>query len=166
MIYLPIIYMLASNLCTTAGQYRRLMWTAMGAIFCNASLSLNKYIRLTDDAKSSLRESRRAWFSGRDERSLHAAHRLLRLRGMCVPQPLRARSHVPLPVVWVYFLSNRRAAFVGLLAGMVVLSVALFWRQPRTFSSRSGRGSCAARLSGTFGTPSLQRGSPPKPSSP
>ena len=51
---------------------------------------------------------------------------------------LRIRSRcllilMALPVGWVYFLSNGRAAVVGLLAGLVVLSVVLFWRQPRTF---------------------------------
>jgi O-antigen ligase len=38
-----------------------------------------------------------------------------------------------LPVGWVYFLSNRRAAVIGLLAGLALLSVIVFWRQQRTF---------------------------------
>ena len=37
------------------------------------------------------------------------------------------------PIVWVYFLSNRRAAVIGLLTGVAMLAVILFWRQPRTF---------------------------------
>ena len=132
LIYLPIIYMLASNLCTTAGQYRRLMWTAMGAIFCNALLSLNKYLRLTDDAKSSLESL------GEHGSAVGMNALFILLIACCVFAGCASRSRfvlvlMSLPVVWVYFLSNRRAAFVGLLAGMVVLSVALFWRQPRTF---------------------------------
>ena len=132
LVYLPIIYMLASNFCTTAGQYRRLLWTAMGAIFCNALLSLNYYLRLTDDAKSSLESL------GEHGSAVGMNALFILLIACCVFTGCASRSRfvlvlMSLPVVWVYFLSNRRAAFVGLLAGMVVLSVALFWRQPRTF---------------------------------
>ncbi len=132
LVYLPIVYMLVSNFCTTAGHYRRLLWTATGAILCNALLSLDHYFRLSYDAKSSLESL------GEHGSAVGMDTLFILLTASCLFKGCTSRSRfvlilMTLPVGWVYFLSNRRAAVVGLVAGVVVLSVALFWRQPRTF---------------------------------
>jgi O-antigen ligase len=132
LLYLPIVYVLASNLCRTAAQYRRLLWTAMGAVLCNSLLSLNFYGGLSHSAKSAL-ESLGEHGAGVGMNTLFVL-----LIGTCLLRGSSTRNRcvlilMALPVGWVYFLSNRRAAVIGLLAGLALLSVILFWRQPRTF---------------------------------
>jgi O-antigen ligase len=132
LLYLPIVYVLASNLCRTAQQYRRLLWTAMGAVLCNSLLSLYFYDGLNHSAKSRL-ESLGEHGAGVGMNTLFVL-----LIGTCLLRGSSTRSRcvlilMALPVGWVYFLSNRRAAVIGLLAGLALFSVILFWRQPRTF---------------------------------
>jgi O-antigen ligase len=132
LLYLPIVYVLASNLCRTARQYRRLLWTAMGAVLCNSLLSLYYYGGLSHSTKSSL-ESLGEHGAGVGMNTLFVL-----LIGTCLLRGNSTRSRcvlilMAIPVGWVYFLSNRRAAVIGLLAGLALLSVILFWRQPRTF---------------------------------
>jgi O-antigen ligase len=132
LLYLPIVYVLASNLCRTAQQYRRLLWTAMGAVLCNSLLALYRYSGLSHSQKSSL-ESLGEHGAGVGMNTLFVL-----LFSACFLRGSSTRSRcvlilMALPVGWVYFLSNRRAAVIGLLAGLALLSVILFWRQPRTF---------------------------------
>jgi len=132
LLYLPIVYVLASNLCRTAQQYRRLLWTAIAGVVFNALLSLNYFIGLSHSEKSRL-ESLGEHGAGVGINALFVL-----LVGTCLLRGCSARSRcvlilMALPVGWVYFLSNRRAAVIGLLAGLALLSVILFWRQPRTF---------------------------------
>jgi O-antigen ligase len=132
LLYLPIVYILTTNLCRTARQYRLLLWTAMGAVLCNSLLSLYFYGGLSHSQKSAL-ESLGEHGAGVGMNTLFVL-----LIGSCLLRGSSTTSRCVLilmavPVGWVYFLSNRRAAVIGLLAGLALLSVILFWRQPRTF---------------------------------
>jgi O-antigen ligase len=132
LLYLPMVYVLASNLCSTAGQYRRLLWTAMAAVVSNSLLSLSYYTGLSHGRQTSLESL------GEHGSAVGMNTLFVLLIGTCLLRGCSARSRcvlilVTLPVGWVYFLSNRRAAVVGLLAGLALFSVVLFWRQRRTF---------------------------------
>ena len=130
--YLAIFYLLASNYCRTATHFRRLLWTAMGAVLLNSLLSLNFYFQLNHDSKASLESL------GEHGAAVGMNTLFVLLIGSCLFRGSSARSRwvlliMALPVGWVYVLSNRRAAVVGLLAGIAFLAVIVFWRQPRTF---------------------------------
>ncbi len=130
--YLAIFYLLATNYCRTATHFRRLLWTAMGAILLNSLLSLNFYFHLKHDSKASLESL------GEHGAAIGMNTLFVLLIGACIYRGSSVRSRwvlltMALPVGWVYVLSNRRAAVVGLLAGIAFLSVIVFWRQPRTF---------------------------------
>jgi hypothetical protein len=132
LLYLPVVYLLASNLCRTAVQFRRLMWTALAAILVQSLVSLLHFAGLSSETKSNLESL--------GEHGAAVGMNLLFLlliawwafRGCS----LRGRAvliGMTIPVFWAYLLYNRRAGVVGLLGGVVLLSVILFWRQPRTF---------------------------------
>ncbi|MGZ4770658.1 MAG: O-antigen ligase family protein, partial [Ilumatobacteraceae bacterium] len=132
LLYLPMVYVLASNLCRSAGQYRRLLWTAMGAVLCNSLLALSYYSGLSHARQTSLESL------GEHGSAVGMNALFVLLIGTCLFRGCSVMSRcvlilMTLPVGWVYFLSNRRAAVIGLLAGLALLSVILFWRQPRTF---------------------------------
>lgn len=132
LLYLPMVYVVAANLCRSAGQYRRLLWTAMGAVLSNTLLSLIYYSGLSHGRQTSLESL------GEHGSAVGMNTLFILFIGTCLLRGSSTKSRcvlilMTLPVGWVYFLSNRRAAVVGLLAGLALLSVILFWRQPRTF---------------------------------
>ncbi|HSB85788.1 MAG TPA: O-antigen ligase family protein [Ilumatobacteraceae bacterium] len=132
LLYLPMVYLLASNICRDARQFRQLWWTAIAAIFCQSLASLNYYTKLGDDTKATMESL------GEHGAAVGMSLLLVLLiawsafRG-CSKRGRLALVVMTIPVGWVFFLSNRRAAVVGLLAGVIMLSVILFWRQPKTF---------------------------------
>lgn len=132
LLYLPLVYLLASNLCRTAVQFRRLMWTALAAIVVQSLVSLLHYAGLSSESKSNL-ESLGEHGSAVGMNLLFIlliswwAYRGCSLRGRAL------LISMTVPVFWAYLLYNRRAAVVALLVGVILISIILYWRQPRTF---------------------------------
>lgn len=132
LLYLPMVYVLASNICRDARHYRALLWTAVAAVFVQSLSSLSYYLQLSS-AKRSVLDS-----VGEHGSAITMNAVFLLTIAWSV---LRGCSFVGrvvlyttcIPIVWMYFLSNRRSAVIGLLIGVAMFAVILFWRQKGTF---------------------------------
>ena len=132
LIYLPLLYLLVVNVCRTMADYRRVFWAAIAGIFVQSLLSLNVYFRLsatTRDGLESLNEHGSAIGM-----NLLLVTTILALVYQGVPTRVRViLVALSTPVLWAYIVNERRAAFVGLAAALILLAIILFWRQRRTF---------------------------------
>lgn len=132
MFYMPLVYFAAVNLCERAGQYRRLVYTAIAAVFVQSLLSIQYYMTLSTAERDELEAL------GEHGSTLGMNLLFVLAVGALVFHRCSARMRMALvalsaPVIWVYLVSQRRAAFVGLGAAIVLLLMVLFWRQRRTF---------------------------------
>jgi O-Antigen ligase len=130
--YLPIVYILATNLFKSSRDYVWAMWLAMIAVTVQSVLALSHYFGL--DAMER---------AGREDLTEHAASVpinamiILLLAIWLLPRcSIVMRSLLPLmaiPTIWAYFIAERRSAFVGLALGIILLSVTLFQLNRRVF---------------------------------
>ena len=130
--YLPIVYVLTTNYCHTATHYRRMLWTAMVAVFGQLAAVAELLLPAQPGREASL-ESLGEHGSAVGMNTLFV---LLIASFSFVDRRSRGRwllAHGACRSAGSTSLSNRRAAVVGLLAGIAFLSVIVFWRQPRTF---------------------------------
>lgn len=132
LLYLPMVYLLASNVCRSARHYRTLLWTAVAAVLVQSLFSLSYYLHLSSASRSvidSVGEHSSAI-------TMNAVFLLTIawsvLRG-CSFVGRVALYITCIPIVWMYFLANRRSAVIGLLIGVAMFAVILFWRQRGTF---------------------------------
>ncbi len=129
---LPVVYVLVTSLCRTTSHYRHLLWTVFGAILLHAVLTLQYVQGLTKDqraASESLIEHSSA---------LRMNVLIIALIGALLVRGVTKRMKITLgvaavPVLWAYFLAERRAAFVSLGVATILLFMVLFWRQRDTF---------------------------------
>lgn len=132
LIYLPFVYLLVVNVCRTIADYRRMYWAAIAGIFVQSLLSLNYLLRLPQAARTDI-DSLNEHGSAIGMNLVFTMTILaLAYRGVSwrVRLTMLAASA---PVLWVYLIAQRRAAFIGLGAAMIVFALILFWRQRRTF---------------------------------
>lgn len=126
MFVLPLVYILAINLCTPA-NLRGLAWLAICAININAVLAINYWDKLTPLQREDLESL------GEHAASVQLAlvilftltlwlykgsSRLVRLLMLltCIP------------IVAVFLIAQRRSAAIGLGVGLILLVVSLAWR--------------------------------------
>ena len=130
--YLPIVYILATNLCRSAAHYRQLFWTAMAAITVQSILTLVYYSGLTLAERDGLESL------GEHAAAIHI-NALLALMVMsllfkgCTARMRALLIVMAVPASTVWILSQRRAAVVALGVGVFLIMVTLRWRQRRTF---------------------------------
>jgi hypothetical protein len=132
MLVLPAMYVLVVSVLRTGVNYRRMLWTVLIAIVLNAILSLNHILRQSSDergAPDTLIEHTAA---------LRMNVLLLLLLAALLFKGVSAWLRFALvvgsvPVIWLYFLSERRAAFVSFGTAVALLFFVLFWRQRSTF---------------------------------
>jgi hypothetical protein len=132
LVILPLIYLLVVNVCRSRRDYRLLMWTSVAAMTFHSVLSLDYFFGLpaaTRQELESLYEHGAALGGNLVFLMLFTslAYRGVRWR---VRLSLLAAS---IPLLWAYFVAERRSAIVALAAAFVLWGVMVFWRQRRTF---------------------------------
>ena len=130
--YLPIVYLLVTSNCRTAKQYVALYVSILVGIVVHSLLSLNAYLS-TAPANRPTKE-----LVVEHGAALRMNLLLISAIAACLFRGTSARVRAALlcgsvPVLWVYFLAQRRAAIVALVIALLVLTMALFVRQRRTF---------------------------------
>ena len=131
LLYLPLVYVLVTNLVTTSRQMIRLLMVAIAGVVANSLIALNSYRLLSTvqrDALESLNEHSASVHIGA---LFILTFALWLFRG---PLSLRvtfaALTVLSLPT---FLFSERRGAVVALGAGLIVLAMVLFARRRRTF---------------------------------
>jgi hypothetical protein len=132
LMYLPLFYVLVTNLFTTTRQYQVLFWSAMIAVTVQSVLALNWYKQL----EPGIRENLESLIEHSGAVHMNALFvfvlAALLLRGF----PARGRLILPVmaaPVVWAYFVAERRSAFIGFALGLVLFAVLLYRLERRAF---------------------------------
>jgi hypothetical protein len=132
LLYIPLMYLLVTNVCEERKDYRHLLWTAMAAVFLQSLLSLRYMNTLTPEVRDNMESLTEhgssigmnvffmLLFAALTYRGISRAVRLLMV--LC-----------SMPIAWVYLESQRRAAVIGLGLCLLLFFAVLFWRQRRTF---------------------------------
>jgi hypothetical protein len=132
LIYLPLLYLLVVNVCRTITDYRRMYWAAIAGVFVQSLLSLKYLLGLPPEARADI-ESLNEHGSAIGM-NLVFATTILALAYRGISWRVRVTMLlVSAPSLWVYLIAQRRAAFIGFGAAMILFAVILFWRQRRTF---------------------------------
>ena len=131
LLYLPLVYLLVTNLVTTPRQMIRLLMVAIAGVVANSLITLNSYRMMSSvqrEAIESLNEH---------SASVHiGALFILTLALWLFRGPLSLRvafaalTALSLPT---FLFSERRGAVVALGAGLILLFMVLFARSRRTF---------------------------------
>jgi O-antigen ligase len=131
LLYLPLVYVLITNLLSTRRQYRILLLLAFTAVAIQSVFALSYYNSLSDEKREVL-ESLSEHSATIHMNALFVfflAILLLKCR-----KELRWFVAALIPTVaWAYFLSQRRAAMIALFVGVVLLAIVLFYRRRRMF---------------------------------
>jgi hypothetical protein len=132
LLYMIAIFVLASNLLTRTEHYVRLAWVLVLAISIQNVFAIGYYFSLTALQKDTL--------EGLTEHpsSLLYNYLFLMALALCVLRGCSGRARVLLllatvPTIFVFVLSQRRAAFVALLAGFIVFAIVLCFRRRNAF---------------------------------
>jgi O-antigen ligase len=130
--YLPIIYLLVTNLFETRKQYVRLYWLIMIAVLINSVIALfyERTLSLPEQDGLETLVAHGATLPMNAMVVLVGAAWLLRARSQALRYVLPLMA---IPVVIVYLISQRRAAVVALIGGLVVLGLFVFWTNRRMF---------------------------------
>jgi O-antigen ligase len=131
-LYMPLLYLLVTNLFTRREQYRRLLWFVMVAVSVNAILAIFYYNSLSPSE-----------FDGMESLVQHAATVPMDAMFILIaaafifkrssPTLRRLLPVLAAPVVFIYVISQRRAAIVALFAGLVLVFAVLNWVNRRMF---------------------------------
>ena len=132
LVYMVAMFVLASNLFTRAAQYVRLAWLIILAVAIQNFFALQYYFGLSvaeRDALEALTEH---------PTSLLYCFVFLLTLALCVVRSTSPMARfllilTTIPTVWVFVLSQRRAAFIALMAGFVVVAIVLWFRRRKAF---------------------------------
>lgn len=133
LLYVPVLFVLITNLLDQPKQYRTLMWVAMIVLTVNGLAALREYFSLTSverEALDSLGEHGAA-VQAAALIVFTVATWLFRKRAGFSGRWLLLLMAVP--VTWAFLLSERRAAMVALFAGLALVLVVLRWHDRRRF---------------------------------
>jgi hypothetical protein len=129
---LPVLYLLLTNLFERREQYVRLWVFVMVAVFINGIIAVLNYQTLT----AADREGMESFVSHGATLSMNAMLILLLGAWMFRKSSWAWRACLPfalVPVTFMYLASQRRAAFVALMAGLGVVAIVLLWTNRRVF---------------------------------
>jgi len=132
MLYLIVLYVLVTNIFTNRAQYQRLLWFLMTAVCINGVLAY-LYYRSLDPAALEEMESlvqHPATIPMNAMILLVIGVRLFKVRSLALRWLLPVMA---IPVVIVYLLSQRRAAIVALVGGLVIAFAVLNWTNRKLF---------------------------------
>lgn len=132
LVYLSLMYWLVTTYCTHDRHRRHLMFAAVWGVFFQSLLSL-RYVR-------ALPASQRDSLDSLTEHGSALGMNLVLLVFLTSLAYRRVSGWqrlglfaMSVPIVWVSILSQRRAGFLTLAAGGILLAICLFWRQRGTF---------------------------------
>jgi hypothetical protein len=132
MIYLIVLYLLVTNIFTSRAQYRRLVWFLMTAVCINGILAFIYYLSLDpaafDEMESLVQHPATVPMNAMI--LLIIGVRLFKVRSLALRWLLPIMA---IPVVIVYVLSQRRAAIVALVGGLVIAFAVLNWTNRKLF---------------------------------
>jgi O-Antigen ligase len=131
-LYLPVLYVLITNLFDRREQYVRLWAYVMVAVFLNSIIALINYQGLTALDK----EDMESFVSHGATLSMNAMLVLVAGAWMFRRSSWAWRAFLPfmlVPVAYMYMVSERRAAFVALVAAIGMLGIVLMWTNRRLF---------------------------------
>jgi hypothetical protein len=131
LLYLPVVYVLVTNLILKPEQYRRLFFAAMVAIGIQSVFSLNFYLHLSEEKKRNLETL------SEHSATVHMNTLFLLMLALLLFDGTKTKRRwlalLAVPVVVAYLLSQRRAAMVAMVVGLVLLFGVLFHRRRRIF---------------------------------
>jgi hypothetical protein len=132
LLYVPLFYVLITQLLTTRVQYVRLFMVAMVAVFVHALVAINYFRKLPAIEKYELESL------GEHGASIHIDAMLLLLLALLLIKGCSRTLRVlvfllAIPCTIAYVMAERRAAIVALAAGVVMLSLVLHKRNRRAF---------------------------------
>lgn len=132
--YVPVIYVLATNLCRSRRQYGLLLTAAVAGISFEAVHAL--YVILTATGPEAERIAGLGYLE--HSASLHANTIMVWLAAMAVIGERAFRRKLVLslllvPVATVYLFAERRSAVIALIAAFVLLAVVLYRRNRAAF---------------------------------
>ncbi|BAN01768.1 O-antigen ligase family protein [Ilumatobacter coccineus] len=132
LLYFPVVYLLAANVCRDARDFRRVFYLALAAITIQSLLSIEYLLRQPAFVRENL-----------ETLTEHGSSIGMNLIAIVLLTSLTIRSCstrlrwllflAAIPVTVIYLLSQRRAAFIGFAVALILLCVVLFWRQRNTF---------------------------------
>jgi O-antigen ligase len=132
LLYLPLLYLLLTNLFDRRDQYVRMYALVMVAVFVNSVVALINYQGLTSAEKEGLE----SFVSHGATLPMNAMLILFVGAWMFRKSSWAWRALLPfalVPVTYMYLVSQRRAAFVALLGAVGIIAVVLFWTNRRAF---------------------------------
>jgi hypothetical protein len=132
LVILPVLYLLFTNLLERREQYVRLWVLVMVAVFLNGIIAVLNYRTLSPADK----EGMESFVSHGATLSMNAMLILLIGAWMFRKSSWAWRVLLPfalVPATYIYLLSERRAAFVALIAGLGVVAIFLRWTNRRAF---------------------------------
>jgi hypothetical protein len=132
LLYVPLVYVLATNLLTTSRHYERLVWVAMFAITAQSVLAIHFYRGLPPGVRENL-ESLTEHSGAVHMNALIMFTLAAWLLTRCSARVRLGLLAMTVPVVWAYFVAQRRAAVVGLALGILLFAALLFRLRRRVF---------------------------------
>ena len=132
LLYVPMFYVLITQLLTTREQYVRLFMVAILAVFVHAVFVVNYFRGLPAVERAELESL------GEHGASIHIDAVLLLLLALMLIKGCSPRLRVgilllAIPCLFAYAVAERRAAVVALVVGIVMLSIVLHQRSRRAF---------------------------------
>jgi hypothetical protein len=131
-LYLPLLYVLLTNLFERRQQYTRLYALVIAAVFINSIIALFHYQGLTSADK----ESAESFVAHGSTLAMNAMLVLLAGAWMFRKSSWAWRACLPfmlVPVAYMYVVSERRAAFVALIGALGMLGIFLLWTNRHLF---------------------------------
>jgi O-antigen ligase len=133
LLYVPVLFVLITNLLDQPRQYRTLLWVVMVALTFNGLAALQEYFSLTAADRKALESL------GEHGAAVQAAALIV----FTVATWLFRRRDgfsgrwvllfMAVPVTWAFLLSERRAGMVALFAGLALVLLVLRWHNRRRF---------------------------------
>lgn len=132
LLYLPLLYVLVTNLFDSAASYLRLVWVAMTALVCQSLVAIAWYLDQAPDVRVGL-ESLTEHAASVHLNAFFVFALAMWLLPRCSPWGRLAVVPMAIPIVAAYMLSQRRAAFIGLVLGIVLFAAFLYVFGRRVF---------------------------------
>ena len=132
LLYVPMFYVLVTQLLTTRQQYVRLFKVAMVAVFVHAVFAINYFRGLPAVERAELESL------GEHGASIHIDALLLLVLALMLIKGCSRLLRVgmlllAIPCLVAYTMAERRAAVVALVVGIVMLSIVIHRRNRRAF---------------------------------
>lgn len=132
LLYLALVFVIAVNECSEDRHLRGAFYAILSGVVIQSLLSI-VYLQRLDSAQRDSMESLNEHGSAIGQNLLIVTLIALFLLRTRAPALKWALATCVIPVLYVYFVSQRRAGVAALIVAGTLVAVALFWRRPRVF---------------------------------